>query len=75
MRSAGVHSRPKDPSLGQSHCFNTTAKCFYAEEDAVEEGTFRNCTIEKSITFLESSEILSTEAEHGFGKQLYRKAI
>lgn len=45
MRSAGDHSRLKDPSLDQSHCFNTTAQGFCAEEDAVEDGTFRNCGV------------------------------
>lgn len=41
----------------------------------LKKGPLEIMVCEKSITFLESSEILSTEAEHGFGKQLYRKVI
>lgn len=56
--------------LLQQHCWS-----FCAEEGAVEEGTFRNWCVRNPLLFLESGEILSTEAEHGLGKQLYRKAI
>lgn len=74
MRSAGAHSRQEDPSLGQSHCFNTTAQGFCAEEEAVEEGTFRNCGMWGIHHFSGKQWNPVNGSRAGVGKQLYRKA-
>lgn len=60
LTRARVGGRQNNLSLGRSHCFNRTAKCFCVAEDIAEEGSFLETVVcEKSITFLESSEILS----------------